>query len=100
MYYLKLFFFGLEPGLSLAEFKVSYQVIWIRSRNLDKSENKLYALDQDLSFDEILAGRPGAWLVFKKNYMHAITEFQKIPHIEIQNNFQSMFHFYDSFNGL
>ena len=33
-------------------------------------------------------------------YEHAITKFQKGPHIEIQNNFQNMFNFYDSFNGL
>ena len=33
-------------------------------------------------------------------YMHAITKIHKGPHIKIQNNFQNMSHFYDSFNGL
>ena len=58
-------------------------------------------VDQDLSYGDILAGRPEAWLVTQMFfYMHAITKFQKGPHIEIQNNFQNMFCFYDSFNGL
>ena len=40
-------------------------------------------------------GRPTWSLAFEKNifYMHAITKFQKGPHIEIQNNFKNMFHF-------
>ena len=42
-------------------------------------------IHQDLSYGEILAGRPGACLV---------TKLQKGPYIEIQNNFQNMFHFY------
>ena len=33
-------------------------------------------------------------------YMHAITKLKKIPHNEIQNYFQNMFHFYDSLYGL
>ena len=58
-------------------------------------------LNQDLSYGEILAGRPAAWLVKIIFFvMHAITKFQKRPHIEIQTNFQNMFGFYDSFNGL
>ena len=38
----------------------------------------------------------------KKNmfYMNVITKFQKLLHIAIQNNFQNMFRFYDSFNSL
>ena len=45
-------------------------------------------VDQDLSYDESLSGRPGAWLVKKrKNYMHAITKLKKTPHIEIQKYF-------------
>ena len=46
-------------------------------------------VNQDFSNGEILADRPGAWLVIFF-YMHAITKFQKGPHIEIQNNFQNM----------
>ena len=55
---------------------------------------------QDLSYGEILAGQPGAWLVKKMFYMQAIKKFQKGPYIEIQNNSQSMLCFYDSLNGL
>ena len=52
------------------------------------------SIDQDLSYGDILASRPEAWLVKKYMfYMHAITKFQKVPHIEIQNNFQNTFHF-------
>ena len=57
-------------------------------------------LDQGLSYGEILAGRPEAWLVKQIVLMHAITKFQKGPHIEIQNNFHNMFRFYDIFNGI
>ena len=64
-------------------------------------EKNYMHIDQDLSYGGILVGRPGAWLMKKKLfYMHAITQFQKGPHIEIENYFQNMFHFYDSFNGL
>ena len=47
-------------------------------------------------------GQPTWSLACEKNmlYMHAIKKFQKGPNIEIQNNFQSMFCFYDSFNSL
>ena len=47
-------------------------------------------------------GRPTWSLACEKNmfYMHAITKFSKGPHIEIHNNFQNMFHLYDSFNSL
>ena len=44
-------------------------------------------------------GQPGAWLVKKNVFMHAITKFHKGPHIEIQHDFQNMFCFYDSLNG-
>ena len=54
-------------------------------------------IDQDLSYGEILAGRPGAWLVF---YMHAIKKVKKGIYVEIQNDFQNVFEFYDSLYGL
>ena len=59
------------------------------------------SLYQDLSYGEILPGWPGAWLV-KKNifYMHAIKKMKKGSHVEIQNDFQNMFKFYDSLYGL
>ena len=61
----------------------------------------LAKLDQDFIYGEILAGRPGAWLVKKKMfYMLAITKCKKRPHNEIKNYFQKMFHFYDSLYGL
>ena len=34
-------------------------------------------LYRDLSYGEILAGRPGAWLVKKKIHMHAIKKVKK-----------------------
>ena len=46
---------------------------------------------QDLSYGDILAGQPGAWLVKDMFCMHAITKFQKEPYIEIQNNIQNIF---------
>ena len=60
-----------------------------------------HTINQDLSYGEILTGRPEAWLV-KTNilFMHAITKFQKERQIEVQNNFQDMLGFYDIFNGL
>ena len=54
-----------------------------------------FYLDQDLIDGEFLAGQPGAWLV-KNNCFICMQG----PHIKIQNNFQNMFCFYDSFNGL
>ena len=45
-------------------------------------------LYQDLSYDESLSGRPGAWLVKKIFFcMYAITKLKKRLHIEIQNYF-------------
>ena len=46
-------------------------------------------LNQYLIYGEILAGRPGAWLVKKISFLCMQSQ-----------NFQTMFHFYDSFNGL
>ena len=61
-----------------------------------------YYLDQDLSYGEILAGQPGAWLVKERIffYMHAIKKVIMGTYIEIQNDFQNMFKFYDSLYGL
>ena len=60
-----------------------------------------FNLNQDLSYGEILANRPGAWLVKKKkSYMHAIKKVKDETYIEIQNDFQSMFKFYNSLYGL
>ena len=58
----------------------------------------IFSLNQDLSYGEILAGRPGAWLV-KKIYfhMHAIKKVKKGTYIEIKNNFQNMFRFMIAF---
>ena len=43
---------------------------------------------QDLSYDGILTGRPGAWPVKKNIFcMYAITKLKKRLHIEIQNDF-------------
>ena len=57
-------------------------------------------LYQDLSYDETLAGQPGAWLV-KKYVIYACNhKISKGPHIEIQKKFQNMFCFYDTLNGL
>ena len=67
------------------------------SDNLNQGAVQVY---QDLSYGGILACRPGAWLVKKICFICMQSQFQKGPHIEIQNNFQNMFHFYDSFNGL
>ena len=54
-------------------------------------------LNRNLSYREILAGRPGAWLVKKIFfYMHAIKKVKKGTYIEIQNDFQNMFKFYVS----
>ena len=36
-----------------------------------------YDLYQDLSYVESLSGQPGAWLVKKKNYLHATTKLKK-----------------------
>ena len=56
---------------------------------------------QDLSYGEILAGRPRAWLVKKHIFrMHAIKKVKKGTYIEIQNDFQNIFKFYDSLYGL
>ena len=44
-------------------------------------------------------GRPGAWLVIFF-YMHAIKKVKKVTYVEIQNDFQNMFNFYDSIYGL
>ena len=58
-------------------------------------------LYRDLSYGEILSGRPGAWLVKKIFFcMHAIKKVKKGIYIEIQNDFQNMFKFYDSLYGL
>ena len=38
--------------------------------------------------------------LLKKNYLHAIQKVKKGTHIEIQNDFQNMFQFYDSLYGL
>ena len=58
-------------------------------------------IDQDLSYGEILAGPPGAWLVKQIFFcMHAIKKVKKGTYIEIQNDFQNMFEFYDSLYGL
>ena len=58
-------------------------------------------IHQDLSYGEILADRPGAWLVKKIYfYMHSIKKVKKGTYVEIQNYFQSMFSFYDSIYGL
>ena len=66
-----------------------------------KIETSAAALYQDLSYGEILAGRPGAWLVKKIiSNMHAIKKVKKGTHVEIQNDFQNMFNFYDSLYGL
>ena len=62
--------------------------------------HKNFQLDQDLSYGEMLSGQPGAWLEENMLYIHAITKFKKGPHIEIQIDFQNMFHFYDSLYGL
>ena len=41
-----------------------------------------------MSYGEILAGRPGAWLVKRKKIcMHAIKKGKKETHIDIQNDF-------------
>ena len=61
----------------------------------------IFLLYQDLSFGEIFAGRPEAWLVKKIFLLCMQSQNFKIgPHIEIQNKFQHMFRFYDNFNGL
>ena len=58
-------------------------------------------INPDLSYDEILAGRPGAWLVKKKNlYACNNKKNYKRTYIEIKNDFQNMFKFYDSLYGL
>ena len=57
-------------------------------------------INQDLSYGEILVGRPGAWLVKEIFYMHAIKKVKKRTYVEIQNDFQNMFTFYDSLYGL
>ena len=54
-----------------------------------------YCIHQDLSHGELFAGQPGVWLVKKIYFI-----FKKEPKIDIQNNFQNMFCFYDSPNGL
>ena len=56
--------------------------------------------DQDLSYGEIFAGQPAAWLLKIKSCYACNHKISKRPYIENQNNFQNMFHFYDSFNGL
>ena len=57
-------------------------------------------LYKDLSYGEILAGQPGAWLVKFFFYMHAIKKVKKGIYVEIHNDLQNMFKFFDSFYGL
>ena len=57
-------------------------------------------LNQDLSYGEILANRPGAWLMNFFKTTHAIKKVKKQTYVEIQNDFQNMFNFYDSLWGL
>ena len=55
-------------------------------------------LHQDLSYGEILASRPKAWLVKKNIFnMHAIKKVKKGTYVEIQNDFQNMFIFMIAF---
>ena len=60
----------------------------------------LFFLHQDLSYGEILAGQPEAWLLKKKKkkFYACNHKISKGLHTEIQNNFQNMFRFYDSFS--
>ena len=51
-------------------------------------------------YGEILASQPGAWLVKKICLICMQSQNKKGPHIKIQQKFQNMFRFYDSFNGL
>ena len=52
---------------------------------------------QDLSYGEILASRPGAWLVKKTCFICMQSkQFKKGTYVEIQNDFQNIFNFYDS----
>ena len=55
-------------------------------------------LNQDLSYGDILAGRPGAWLVEKTFFI--CRQVKKGTYVEIQNDFQNMFKFYYSLFGL
>ena len=71
-------------------------MVKLKSNLILERKFKLY-LNQDLGYDESLSGQPRAWFVKK---MHAITKLQKRLHIEIQNDFQNMFRFYDSLYGL
>ena len=75
--------------------------IWEPSLKSPMGLARIQYIYRDLSYGEILAGRPGAWLV--KHYffyMHAIKKVKKGTYIEIQNDFQNMFKFSNSLYGL
>ena len=56
---------------------------------------KSFCIYQDLSYGEILTGRPGAWLVKIICYMHTIIKFKHVLEIILNFNITSLFNFFD-----
>ena len=100
-----LIWFHTDQSISLSLFVYSKvfrcQTFFLTELNIQPSLPKTESLNQDLSYGEILAGRPGSWLVKKLFFLYACYQkSKKGTYVEIQNDFQNMFSFYDSIYGL
>ena len=64
-----------------------YIIITTQSISLFYTDGRPKKIHQDLSYDDSLSGRPGAWLVKKIFFICMQSQNLKKTHIEIQNYF-------------
>ena len=81
---------------SLLHFVIQRQTGGHMYRDRERGSSMKYRIvnnyiDNDLSYGEILAGRPGAWLVKQICFICMQSKKSKGTHVEIQIDFQNMF---------